>query len=116
MSPDDTRIWALIVDRHGRAAAISAAELAARTGLPDRAVRKIVKALIEVHGAPIASSPNPPAGYYIPESLSEIIEVTDSLKGRALSILVRLARLRRVALPEVLHQLTIELAREEDAA
>lgn len=115
MSPDEIQIWMHIVARQGRAAAISAAELAARTGLSDRAVRKMIKALIEQHNAPIASSPHAPAGYYIPESLSEIIEATDSLKGRALSILTRLARLRRVALPEVLGQLQMEIERDDTA-
>jgi biotin operon repressor len=115
LSPDDTRVWTLIADRHGRAAAISAADLARETGLNDRAVRKIVKALIEQHGAPIASSPHPPAGYYLPETLDEIRETLDSLKGRALSILTRMARLRRMTLPEMVGQLQLEMERDDAA-
>jgi hypothetical protein len=104
----------LIAERHGRANAISAADLAIRTGRSDRAVRKIVKALIEQHGAPIASSPHPPAGYFIPETLIEISEVTDSLRGRALSILTRMSRLKRSTLRETVDQLRLEI--REDAA
>lgn len=113
MSPNETRVWKRISCRHGRANAISAATLAIWTGLSDRAVRKIVKALIEQCGAPIASSPHPPAGYFIPETLSEILEVTESLRGRALSILVRMSRLKRSTLRETVDQLLLEI---EDAA
>ena len=113
MSPDETRVWVAIAARHGRASAISAGELASRTGLSDRTVRKIVKTLIEDHGYPIASSPHPPAGYFVPAELPEILEALDSLKGRALSILVRMSRLRRTTLRETVDQLLLEL---KDAA
>jgi len=109
LSEVQAEVWREIAQRHGRRSAVSVVHPCAMTGLPDRAVRKIVKALIEVHGAPIASSPHAPAGYYIPETLEEIRETLESLKGRALSVLTRMARLRRVALPELLGQLALEV-------
>lgn len=107
MSPDESRVWSLIANHRGRSEAISAPLLAIRTGLSDRMVRKIVKALIEVHGCPIASSPHPPAGYYVPEALPEIMDTLDSLRGRALSILTRMSRLRRTTLKETVNQLLL---------
>lgn len=103
----------MIAARQGRAHAIGAADLARQSGLSNRVVRKVIKTLIEQYASPIASTPTPPAGYYIPETLEEVLATTESLKSRALSILTRMARLRRVALPEVLHQLSLELARSD---
>jgi hypothetical protein len=74
-----------------------------------------VKGLIEQHGAPIASTPHPPAGYYLPETLAEIRETLESLKGRALSILTRMARLRRMTLPELVGQLQMEIEHDDVA-
>lgn len=107
MSPDEARIWSLISRCHGRAEAMSVSLFTIRTGLSDRMVRKLVKALIEIHGCPIASSPHPPAGYYVPGTLPEISETLDSLKGRALSILTRMSRLRRTTLRETVDQLLL---------
>lgn len=114
MSPDEIRIWRLIAARHGRVQAISAADLVRETGLPDRAVRRAVKALIEDYGCPIASSPHQPPGYFIPEEIPEIIAALESLKGRALSILVRMSRLKRMTLRDTIEQLALDL--HEDAA
>lgn len=115
MSPDEARIWRLISSgAHGRSHAMSVRDLRAATGLSDRAVRRIVKALIEQHHCPIASSPQPPAGYFVPEALLEIVETLDSLKGRALSILTRMSRLRRTTLRATVDQLLLGI--EEDAA
>src|SRR5574337_394073 len=114
VSPDEIRIWTLIAERQGRANAIGVHDLAAATLLNERVVRKIVKALIEDHGCPIASSPHPPPGYFIPEELPEILATLESLKGRALSILVRMSRLKRTTLRETVNQLELEL--HEDAA
>jgi hypothetical protein len=107
MTPDESRLWSLISCCHGRSEAIGAQALAIRTGLSDRMVRKIVKALIEQHDCPIASSPHPPAGYYCPETIPEISETLDSLRGRALSILTRMSRLRRSTLRETVDQLLL---------
>lgn len=113
MLPEESSVWTLIAAHHGRAHAIGAAALARQSGLSDRVVRRVIKTLIEQHAAPIASTPNPPAGYYIPETLEEVLATTESLKSRALSILTRMARLRRVALPDVLHQLSLELTQSD---
>lgn len=105
--------WTTLMGHQGRAAALGAAALANELGIHERIARKVVKDLIEVHGCPIASSPHPPAGYFVPESLDEIRETLESLKGRALSVLTRMARLRRVALPELLGQLQMEITHND---
>lgn len=78
--PKKSSVWRLIAARQGRANAISAHDLVAATLLSERVVRKIVKSLIEDYGCPIASTPHPPAGYFIPEELPEIITALESLK------------------------------------
>jgi len=113
MLPEEAALLTLITAHHGRAHAISATTLTLQSGLSNRVVRRVIKTLIEEYASPIASTPTPPAGYYIPETLEEILATTESLKSRALSILTRMARLRRVALPEVLHQLSLELERSD---
>lgn len=113
MLPEESFVWTLIAARQGRAQAIGAADLARQSGLSNRDVRRVIKTLIEQYASPIASTPTPPAGYYIPKTIEEVLATTESLKSRALSILTRMARLRRVALPEVLHQLSLELARSD---
>ncbi|MBI2882868.1 MAG: HTH domain-containing protein [Candidatus Methylomirabilis oxyfera] len=107
--------YAILVRHQGRGQAIGAGELARAIGVTERVARQVVKTLIEQHSAPIASSPHPPAGYYLPETLEEIRDTLESLKGRALSILTRMARLRRVALPELLGQLQMEIERDDAA-
>lgn len=114
MTDIEATVWRLIAQRQGRANAISVHDLAVTTLINERVVRKIVKALIEDHGCPIASSPHPPAGYFIPEELSEILAALESLKGRALSILVRMSRLKRTTLRETVDQLLLDI--REDAA
>lgn len=114
MTDAEASVWRLIAVRQGRANAISVHDLVAATLLSERVVRKIVKALIEDHGCPIASSPHPPAGYFIPEEIPEIIAALESLKGRALSILVRMSRLKRTTLCETVDQLLLDI--HEDAA
>lgn len=115
MTPDESRIWSLIASRAtGRDHALGVRDLTAATGLSDRMIRRIVKALIEDHGCPIASSPHPPAGYFVPAGLLEITETLDGLRSRALSILTRMSRLRRITLHETVEQLQLDL--ERDAA
>lgn len=107
MTTDESRVWSLISRCHGRSEAIGVPTLANRIGLTDRMVRRIVKSLIETHGCPIASSPHPPAGYWVPETIPEISETLDSLRGRALSILTRMSRLKRSTLRETVDQLLL---------
>lgn len=115
MTDEERLLWDVVSGHRGRARAVSAADLAHATGLPDRAVRATIKTLIEQFGCPIASTPQAPAGYFIPETLEEIRETLDSLKGRALSILHRMARLRGEALPDLVGQLALELRETADA-
>lgn len=112
MTVGEAQVWTVLEHCVGRTAAMSASDLAARTGLSERVARRIVKVLIEQYGCPILSSPHPPAGYYVPETLLEVHDTLVSLKGRALSILTRMARLRKIALPELVGQLQMELSRE----
>lgn len=108
--------WAVLVRRQGRGRAIGAAALAMEIGVSERVARHVVKVLIEAHGCPIASSPHPPAGYYLASDLSDVAQVCDGLKRRALSILRRMAKLKRCSLLELTHQLRLELQETEKSA
>lgn len=114
LSPVEQDLWAILRTRRGRARAVSAAKLAHWTGLPERQVRKLLKEMIESHHLPIASAPTPPAGFFVPTTELEVDEVCRSLRGRALSILRRMACLRRISLPELCEQLALDLEREEE--
>lgn len=109
MTPDESRLWSIIIPHYGRAHVIGVPDLARLGGVSERQAQKIVKRLIEVHGCPIASTPHPPAGYFVPETFGEIAETLDSLKGRALSILTRMSRLRRSTLRETVDQLLLDV-------
>jgi len=114
MSPMEEDLWAILRTRRGRARAVSAAKLAHWTGLTERQVRAVLKAMIETHHLPIASTPQHPAGFFIPTTEAEVEEACRSLRGRALSILRRMACLRRISLPQLWQQLALEFEREED--
>lgn len=105
-------LWAILRTRRGRARAVSAQKLAHWTSFPERQVRRALKELIEQHHRPIASTPQAPAGFFVPESRAEVEAVCASLRGRALSILRRMACLRQIAMPQLLEQLQLEFTAE----
>jgi hypothetical protein len=115
LSPVAQDLWAILRTRQGRARAVSAAKLAHWTGLPERQVRAVLKDMIEAHQLPIASTPQRPAGYFLTTSEEEIEAVCRSLRGRALSILRRMACLRRTSLPALMQQLALDFSGEESA-
>ncbi len=78
-----------ILARHeGRAMAITAACLSESTGHPDRAVRLAIEELID-DGFPVVSTTDPPAGYFVPVSIDEARQYTQSLRSRAVMIFLR---------------------------
>lgn len=80
----------------------------------ERAVRKLVEELRH-EGHPVCATPAD--GYFLAETAAELEETCAFLRSRAMTSLVQIARLRKLALPEYLGQLALELARtgKEDA-
>lgn len=78
-----------ILERHiGRDSAITGESLARMVGQRNRQVRQVLEDLID-DGLPVLSTSEPPAGYFIAESLSEAREYTESLRSRALVLFLR---------------------------
>lgn len=75
-------------------------------------VRQAVRSLIMEHGELIGSTNKKPSGYYLITNPAEIEENYQSLKKRALKILARGAMLKKVGLPMLLGQLSLELKAE----
>ena len=101
------KLYALVKNRQGKAAAISAAELVSQTGIPDRKMRDLVKALVEEHGIPIGSCPS---GFFIAETAEEIDTVCHTYLAWAFSLLKRAKAFKRNSrLDEILGQLKLEM-------
>lgn len=84
-----------ILDRHiGRDRAITGDTLAKMVRQGNRQVRQAIEELID-EGLPVISTSQHPAGYFIPTSLAEAKEHTESLRTRALALFVRSRQVRR---------------------
>lgn len=83
-----TRLEAILTNRFGRHSAITSRELSSITLQPDRAIRLAIEDLIR-DGLPIVSATEHPAGYFIPSSIEEAREYTQSLRSRAVQIFLR---------------------------
>jgi|LSQX01.1.fsa_nt_gb predicted DNA-binding transcriptional regulator YafY len=117
MTPTETLVAALVIERRGRNQAVGVAELAGRTGLDDRTVREIVKHLVEEYGLPIGSSPGDPAGYYLIQENSERMQVRNSLLRRAVSILRRAKAYEKAGwVNSLIGQLELQIAANQEEA
>lgn len=84
-----------ILERHrGRDSAIGKMALSRMVSQDERQVRLMILELIE-EGLPIVSTSEPPAGYFIPNSLAEAKKYTESLRTRALALFIRSRKVRR---------------------
>lgn len=86
-----------ILEKHeGRRTAITSRELAAVTGQHERAVRLAIRELIE-DGLPVASSTEPPAGYFLVVTMKEAEQYAASIKSRLIEDALRRRDFRRAA-------------------
>ena len=81
----------ILEKREGRSRAITSRELSFLTGQPDRKIRILIEKLIS-EGLPVISATERPAGYFIPTSLDEAKQYTQSLRSRAVEIFLRRKR------------------------
>jgi hypothetical protein len=109
LTGDERRVLEMIRGAGGRA--VTRQAIAEATGLHDREVRTIVKVLVEVHQAPIVSNYGQGGGYLwaagSPEHLARCEKI---MRGQALSLLHRVARLHGMELAEyvVLYPLKVQ--------
>tara|TARA_Y100000310_G_scaffold291660_1_gene319757 strand:+ start:222 stop:554 length:333 start_codon:yes stop_codon:yes gene_type:complete len=87
-----------ILLRHtGRSRAITGKDLAKMLGhKDDRKIRLIIRELIG-EGTPIASSTEPPAGYFLVSTWQEVEQYAQSIKSRLISDALRRRDFRRSA-------------------
>ena len=94
---------------HGRGNAKTMSYLADRAGVNTRTLQQIIHDLIVEHKKPIGSTSRKPAGYFLVSNEADLTEATTNLRNRAMSILHRMASLKRVSFDELLGQLRIEV-------
>lgn len=99
------QLIALMSKRHmGRRRGISATALAAKLAITERTLRHLISDARE-EGVAIVGTPE--TGYYIARTAGELEECCRFLRARAMHSLAIEARLRRIALPELLGQLRV---------
>ena len=86
----------IILNHVGHSMAITSRELSVITGYPDRAIRLVIRDLI-AEGMPIASSTEPPMGYFIASTWEEANHYADTVKGRLIEDAKRRRDFRRSA-------------------
>jgi hypothetical protein len=69
--------------------------------------------ILRREGMPICSRSTPDGGgYYLPAGGSELVDYLRKSKTRALRILARVAKIQKIALPELLGQMRLEMGTE----
>lgn len=106
-TPHEAKQMAALVTRlsaynRGRDNGISGHALALCLGLPERLVRKLISQA-RLEGTAIVGTPE--TGYYIAQTAEELNECCEFLRHRAMHSLGLEAKLRGIALPELLGQL-----------
>lgn len=91
-------------DHAGKAAGIAAEALARKLSIDERLLRSLVSQARE-HGVPIGATPRD--GYFVAKTADELRECCEFLRSRAMHSLRIEARLRRISLPELLGQLSL---------
>lgn len=111
LDPREARVLSVLRAHRGRARAIRVDELGRVCGIRGRECQAVVHRLRVEHGVPVASAAGQPAGYYLVETAAELEQCYREHRSKALSTLAAMAALRRVALPDLLGQLAIEVGR-----
>ena len=114
MTTTDHLILGHLENHRGRPNAIPRVMLAGLVRIPTRVLEKQIKALVETHGYLIGSATNKkhkgqavPSGYYIPTDPDEVDMVVAQLKSRAMSLLVRISKIKKIAVEEVMGQMRL---------
>lgn len=114
MSPDDRAVLR-IISGHGKDNPVPRLEVAAMSGLTGREVQKSVRRLIMDYGKNIGSScNNKKPGYYMNSNLQETQESIEKQTKRALKVLARVAKQKKIGLREFLNQLDLGLLTAEN--
>lgn len=114
MSQEDRAVLQ-IISGHRKDNPIPRLEVAAMSGLTGREVQKAVRRLIMDYGKNIGSScNNKKPGYYMNDGLRQTQESCEKLTKRALKVLARVAKQKKIGLREYLDQLDLNLLTAEE--
>lgn len=105
MTDRERAVWDVLKRHAGRANAVGRAELVERSGVPDRKLRDVIHALVVDHRKRIVSDYSGRGGYFVPADEREVEEHVRILKAHALSILHRMAVLKRTSVADVQREL-----------
>ena len=105
VSPKAALLMAYLSAHIGRDKGVKAVDIASWFNWKARAVRTYITELRE-QGHAICGHPN--TGYYVAEKPEEIEEVCAFLHARAMTSLMLIARIKKIALPELLGQLRLK--------
>jgi biotin operon repressor len=97
-------LLSILSQHRGRATGISCEQLAAQAGVPQRHVRKLVSEM-RFEGVVIVGTPS--TGYYLATTQEELQEFDRFIHKRAMHSLTILSRLRKVGMPTLLGQLSL---------
>jgi hypothetical protein len=128
MPPETHRLYRVLQSRVGKHNAISMLSLYERWsgkclerdahGKPiedvptlSRRMRQFIDDLRDIYGVPVMSSVK--YGYWLCASQEELDEVVHEFRARGLKSLTTSARLKRISVPEEIHQLEIALHKGE---
>jgi len=124
MAADRQRLLTIMEFHRGRRYSLGMAELyrqvygvtVAHKINETRRLRGLIRSL-QQEGIPILSSCGAAdGGYWLAETPEELAEFCRKEHGKALGILIKESRIRRIALPELLGQLALELKEKEALA
>ncbi len=99
-------LWHLNAAHKGRACGIKVEALARKVNVSQRDIRQAVSDLREDGIAVVAT---PATGYYIAQTADEIEECCQYLRKRSMHGLRLESRLRKMALPELLGQISLDV-------
>lgn len=101
-----TDVLAALQAHVGQANGVSAAALADYLGIEERTLRQHITDLRREDGVAVCGHPS--TGYYIAGTAQDLERTCAFLRARAMHSLTLEARLRKIPLPELLGQLTLE--------
>lgn len=110
------KVWDVIKDRKGEAAAVNVSKLAARCRVSEREIRSAVYDLT-LDGRPICSLRSGKySGYYIPANAREVRDSLEQFEKQLISCAVRIARMKKCTVQAVCEQLVMNLKNEVSEA
>lgn len=107
LNAEEQLVWDILQDHQGKERAITNRDLAAEAGMHERVVRTVLKTLTEEHRKPIGSLPG--LGVFVIASRSELEEVVQFYQQHSLSLLHRMAVLKKSNARGICNQLEFKL-------